>query len=151
MSSCDMCGSETELIHAVVEGVMLNVCENCARHGKVVKIAEKKPEPKIQFKSIEEEEVVVEDCASKIKEARERLNLKQEDLALNLAEKASLIHKIESNQLSPSIELAKKIQDFLNIKLVTKYKEPVKLKKLNFKDEKLTIGDLINIKKAKSK
>ena len=74
------------------------------------------------------------------------LNLKQEELAQKIAEKVSVIHKVESKHLRPSLALAKKLEHFLNIKLIEKYKEE-KTKTLDFTDSALTIGDLIKFKK----
>ena len=38
MPNCDMCGRENNLNQAIVEGSLLNVCDNCARFGKVILI-----------------------------------------------------------------------------------------------------------------
>lgn len=150
MSNCDLCGRRnTKLVEAIVEGTMLSVCENCTKFGNVIKIEQPKVENKtIQKIFIEEEkiEIVDLDYSSKIKKARENLNLKQEELAKKIAEKASTIQKLESGHLEPSISLAKKLEKNLNIKLIIEHKEKKEKKGINFRDENLTIGDLLKTK-----
>ena len=61
---------------------------------------------------------------------------------LNLNEKESFIAKLESGNLTPSLELAKKLEKYLNIKLIIKEKAeemPVNNKSKSM----MTIGDLL--------
>ena len=89
MPNCDLCGRDTEkLVDAIVEGAMLSVCENCSKFGHVIivkkpEVIEEKPEKKIIVEEKEELELIVPDCAEKIKKARENLSLKQKQLASN--------------------------------------------------------------------
>ena len=89
---------------------------------------------------------IVSDYSVKIKESREKLRLTQKELGEKIAEKESIIHKIESGLMEPSLKLAKKLESFLKIKLIEIYEED-KIKKIDFKSDKLTIGDLLNMKK----
>ena len=151
--SCELCGRKTELIDAIVEGSMLSVCKNCAKFGNVIEIqkprlTERPTERMILDLQEENEEYIVDDYAQKIKSARERLNLKQEQLALRIAERESVIHKIESGNMIPTIHLARKLGKFLNIELINPYKEPEKAK-MDLKDKEITIGDLIKLKRYK--
>ncbi len=154
MVLCDMCGKETDLVVALIEGTELNVCRGCAKHGSILRKlrSEKTFEKsrKIENQSIEPEEgfieKIVEDYGNIIKKAREKLNIKQEDFARKINEKVSLIHNLESGHHEPSIKVAQKIERFLRIKLV----ENNKIEKAEFnksKSEALTIGDLIKLKK----
>ncbi len=155
---CDMCGKETELFLAEIEGTQLKVCERCAKHGKVIKrVLVPRPTEKKETmilsqlqKEPEEEviQVIVHDFAKKIKDAREKLGLKQEDLAKKINERLSLIHQFERSHLEPEEKVAKKLEHFLNIKLVEEHKE--KHSPLSHsKSDSLTIGDTITIKKRK--
>lgn len=152
---CDMCGRTANLSKAIVEGSMLSVCDGCAKFGNVIaveKSAEKyKNETPAPVKLIHEEtEAIVTDFNLKIKKAREARNLTQERLAVAIAEKESVIHKLESRQMMPLIKLARKLEQFLHIILVTKIKEnknEERKKDVNLKDRALTIGDLIGMKK----
>ena len=149
--SCELCGRNNELVQAVVEGSMLNVCKECSKFGNVIAVQKTRPIIQSKIKKIIEEEIleiVKPDFSITIKEAREKLGLKQEELAKRLNEKESLMHKIESNSITPSISLARKLEKALGIKIVQVYREDEK-RKVNLKDESLTIGDLIKIKEKK--
>ncbi|MBT5739708.1 hypothetical protein HOI26_01285, partial [Candidatus Woesearchaeota archaeon] len=37
MSVCEMCGKDTSLLTATIESVEMQVCNSCARYGKVKK------------------------------------------------------------------------------------------------------------------
>jgi putative transcription factor len=151
MSSCEMCGSANATVKAKVEGSELKLCMNCAKYGKVISrvFTESHGTPKSQYKKPElpeKLEIVNEDFSEIIKKAREKLGLKQEELAQKIAEKESLIHHIESGQFTPSIDLAKKFEKFLKIKLVEEYKENHDSEKKKNSNE-VTIGDFIKIRK----
>src|SRR3989344_4793161 len=96
---CETCGKTTELFLTEVEGAKLKLCKNCGRYGKVIKRLkteqEVKREEKQESKKIkklilgqekEVMELIVEDYAQKIKDARAKTGLTQEDFA-----RASLI------------------------------------------------------------
>ena len=152
---CDMCGRTANLSRAIVEGSMLSVCDNCVRFGNVIEVekrAEKyKKEMQTPVKLVSEEtEAIVTDFNTRIKKAREAKNLTQEKLANAIAEKESVIHKLESRQMMPSIKLARKLEQFLHITIVTRLKEHnggERRKDVNLKDRELTIGDLIEMQK----
>jgi len=151
---CEMCGKGTELFKAVVEGIELKVCSNCGKFGKVtgkINIEPKRKKKKIELEEEEQPEIIqiiVEDYALRAKNAREKLGLKQEELAKKLNEKESVIHKIETGHYEPNLNLARKLEKFLKIKLVEE--EKIEKKKENTQStssEALTIGDLIKLKK----
>ncbi len=150
---CDMCGKEGELYKAKVEGVEMNVCDRCSKFGKVVKkvnveVAEAKKIFRREVKAEKEiVESVVEDCGVKIKKKREKMGLKQEELAQKIAEKESMVHKIESGKMMPSMKLAKKLERFLEIKLVEFEEEEESPIVPKGTGGGLTIGDMIKIKK----
>ena len=147
---CEMCGREGELIKVIVEGTMLSVCNKCSKFGNVIEV--KKPVVKeevrriVSIEPVEEMERIVDDCSEKVKKAREKLGLKQEELAKQIAEKESVVHKVETGSLKPNLKLAKKFGQFLKINLIEKYKEEKK-RNLDFRDSDLTIGDLVKMKK----
>ncbi|MBT6995377.1 TIGR00270 family protein [Candidatus Woesearchaeota archaeon] len=149
MAGCDMCGKERELVDAIVEGAVVQVCLDCSKHGSVVAINQPVVDKKIEFqKELESKpeyvDVIVEDFYKKIKGARERKSLNQEDLAQALAEKESVIHQLETGKLKPSFRLAKKLAVFLNIDLIESVESNKNIKKdVNLKSESVTIGDLL--------
>ena len=147
MGTCEMCGTEGELVDAIVEGTMLSVCRKCSRHGRVVTV-EKPVITEQRPKKIVIEEVsryVIDNYAILVKKARERRDWKQEDLAHQINEKESVIHKIESGHMKPDMNLAQKLEKTLGIVLIVQYEEP-KEKMVNLKDDALTIGDLVKLK-----
>lgn len=147
---CELCGKKAAKIDAIVEGTMLKVCENCSEYGKVIPI--KKPvireQTKLRVEREEPIETIVLDYADKIKKARESLDLKQEDVSKKIAEKQSVIHKIETGHLKPSLDLARKFERLFNIKLIEETKEK-QSKNLDFKNTKLTIGDILKLKRKR--
>ena len=151
-----MCGSSGKLYKAIVEGAELTVCHDCSKFGRVTGVIKqevsRKSKPKIdatyENKEPQKEimQIIVGNYAEKIKRKRESLGLKQEEFAKKINEKESLIQKIESGHFEPSIELAKKIEKFLRIKLIEEHEEKHE-KQTKSKTDSFTIGDLIKIKK----
>ena len=147
MVACDMCGKEKKLVNAVVEGTMLMVCGECAKFGNVVEITKPRIERNvIKVKKEDQIDVIDDNYAEKIRNAREKRGLKQDELAKAIAVKESLIHKFETGQMSPSVSIARKFEQFLRIKLISEHKEERIKKEINLKDEHLTIGDLLKLK-----
>lgn len=144
MVNCELCGKSGNLVKAIVEGSLLNVCEKCAKFGKVILIKQPQQVKEIRQKTTEIINIINPDYPKLVKEAREKFNLKQEELARKLDEKLSVIHKLETGHLQPTMLLAKKLEKELKITLIEVYQETNE--KLNLKDKALTIGDLINNK-----
>ena len=149
MAECELCGKTANLMPALVEDTKFLVCPSCAQHGtKLVEdIPPKNPTINKPIKREQQWSIFIEGFNLKVKNAREKLNLTQEDLAKKLNEKLSSIHKLESGHFTPPISLARKLENFLNITLVQEIKEDYKEKKIDFKGLGLTIGDLIKLKK----
>ena len=147
---CDMCGSIGKLYKTIVEDAQLNICHECSKLGKVIGVIKqdniKIEVPRNEYSQPETMQIIVNDYAEKIKRKRESLGLKQEDFAKKINEKESLIQKIESGHFEPSIVLAKKIGNFLKIKLIEDYQEEQE-KQTKTKTGSFTIGDFIKIKK----
>ena len=146
MANCDLCGKKTELINALVEGTMLSVCTNCSKFGNVVQLNKTKVNKQKVVEIDRYLDDISPDFAEKIKTAREKLNLKQEELALKVQEKLSVIQNLESGKIKPQILAARKLEKFLGIKLIETVHLP-ESNKLNVKDRALTIGDIINLEK----
>ena len=153
MAHCELCGKETELISVEIEGIEMSTCRNCAQHGQIKEIPQARSEvvqknfnkPGRPEPHLEVTESIISDYAQKIRKAREKLGLKQEDFAKKINEKESLLHKMETGEFEPSLPLARKLEKLLNIQLIEKVEE----KKLNIPKGSaggLTIGDLIKIK-----
>jgi putative transcription factor len=135
-----MCGKElASLLPVRIEGTVLQVCRDCARFGDNVKTGGKKQttaepsviqarldnrERRMQTRSVyetgEESIELVEDYSKRIKEAREKMGWKQEELAAKINERASIIHKLESGIMHPDDTLVRKVEKTLDIKLKEK-------------------------------
>ena len=152
---CELCGFEEKLYRVKIEGTELKVCRSCALHGVILgaveePAAKEKPKPAAQKSAAEEPiEIIVLGFSKKIKNKRESLGLSQKDFAKMISEKESVVHKLESSELTPSIELAKKIEKLLNIRLIEKYAESMRAASKKAAGEEVTIGDFIRIRKRK--
>lgn len=158
---CDMCGREQATLKASVEGTVLAVCSGCSKYGKIIgklatlatatTAATKKKEEKPAAE--EELEAVAANFGSLIKQKREELGRKQEDGFMKLEDfakmigvKESVLHKMETGTLKPSVEEAKRVGKVLGIKLVKKAEAVEDIVPQPKKDQ-LTLGDMIKIKK----
>lgn len=145
---CDMCGRAGELYRAIVEDVELNVCAGCSKFGKVMGAAGRE-EKKVQHHAAkgggEKIEMLIENFAGLIKSKREQSGLTQKEFAMRINEKESVVHKIETGGLEPTIQLARKLEKMLKIRLIEEHEETGE-KPEKAKVEGFTIGDFIRIK-----
>lgn len=152
MTTCELCGKESYLKRVRVEGTTMNVCPDCAGFGTVLEqpslVRQPKRKTARRIPELEEPtEGMVSNYGERVRKAREKRSLTQKRLAELIAEKESVIHKVESGHLEPDIKLAKKLEQFLKVKLMEEIKQDRRLpKRLEFNDKNLTIGDLIRIK-----
>lgn len=153
MKTCHVCGKEASVV-ATIEGAEVNVCEKCSKMGRVlgrIKTEETKKKPKtpsiIEVKP-ETEETVVRNYAERIRNAREKSGLTQEEFANALNEKLSVVRNAEQGKLVPDIKLAKKIEVKYGIKLVEIQQEE-KLKTSAEFSGTPTLGDIIQVKRRK--
>ena len=94
------------------------------------------------------EQDIVMNYGEKVRKAREEKDLTQEEVGKKINEKASVIHRIESEHMEPSISLAKKLGKELGIKLVGKENMKYKKKEEESKGDDVTLGDVADIKKS---
>jgi len=157
MGVCNLCGSKTErLFETMIEGASMNVCDNCAKLGKVIQEISQEPEETSEENMYVRESrfehnnkiinVLVPDYGRRVKNAREQKGFKQEKLANLLAIKESLLHNIESGHFEPNDELISKIEKYLHITL----QEQIEDKKVIIQHSEstpMTLGDMIKFKK----
>lgn len=154
MVMCDMCGVDSfRLNDIVVERTLLSVCDRCKGYGNSVNI--QKPiegvsTANVPRKIFVEENVpfVIEAAGKMIQSTREKRGLKQAQLAAMVGIKESAMHKIETSVIKPEIDVAKKLEKILDIKIIDTYDDSEKSKNVNLDDENLTVGDLIKFKKS---
>ena len=153
LPSCDMCGKQESLVKALIEGVEMNVCRGCASFGKVISAQSlfgrargsmNATKPRIP----EVVECIVEEYALKIKQAREKRKLTQEEFAKMLNVHESLLRNIEAGKQKPAFDLARKLEKQLDIVLVEKVTEEENLEKQQRSAKgSMTIGDMLLLKK----
>jgi len=114
---CEMCGKESPLVRANIEGVTLSVCKKCGDMGKVFTPPTARAAP-VRAVRNEPQLDIVADFSTRIRTAREKLGLSQQEFALKLNERESMLRNLESGSLRPSIELARKLERLLHIALV---------------------------------
>ncbi|MBW2982743.1 multiprotein bridging factor aMBF1 [Candidatus Woesearchaeota archaeon] len=157
MTTCDMCGTEKgPFYNAKVEGTDMRVCQNCKRYATEARqVREPQPQKKKKKRTTPEKEpepeqeergeiiqIITPQYSTRVKNAREKRGLKQEQLAQQLAEKESLLHAIESGKHEPSMKLARKLEKKLSITLVEHHEEK-RPKNEQRRTGPVTIGDLI--------
>ena len=151
--NCDLCGKTSEsLAKAIIEGVSLDVCNDCAKFGKIISLP-KRPSPKEQHMQIqkreerrEKTELIAEDYPEIIKKKRESMGLTQKDFAIKINEKETVVSKLEAGSFTLPLPLARKLEKILGVKLVENYEEKHESVKTS-KHEGFTLGDFIKIKK----
>jgi putative transcription factor len=160
---CEMCGKKVTFCKKVtIEGVVLEVCSECAKFGIEAKkeppkevlgpkpviaqrleVREKRTRPKDVLEKVEKEDLV-EDYASRIRSARERAGMTQKELAMKINERVTILSKIESAQMRPDEKIIGKLQKELGVTLKEKIPEVVASKEAS--RPSLTLADLIKMK-----
>lgn len=114
-----------------IDGAVMIVCGNCVKLGRpvggpVVRDARptflqqaRRPAPVASSPEYE----VDPDYNLKIRQAREKLGLSQEDLGKMLNEKPSLIRMVESKKLKPDMVLTRKLMHYLKVNLLVPLSE----------------------------
>ena len=149
---CELCGKKGEMYRAVVEDSQMTVCNACSKYGhvtgKVRQVVEVKKKPK-QAKE-EPVEVVVSNFGELLRKKREQAGMSQKEFARKIAEKESILHKMETGSLVPTMETARKLERMLSLKLVEEITEEAsgERKKDN---QVMTLGDFVTIKTRKKK
>ena len=122
--------------------MILRVCRNCVSLGEELPTVIKEKQKRPAIETFETEKRLIQKFNLILKQARERRNLTQEELAGKLSEKVSVIKRIEEGWEPPS-GIIKKLERFFSIKLIEEVKEEgIKSKG---EEKKLTIGDVVEI------
>ncbi len=158
---CELCGKAIsgKPTKIRIEGVVLLVCSDCARKYSefIVKRPQARaPRPTRRLKrtslSYEPQYDIVEDYSERIKEAREMLGLTRELLARELGEKESVIRRLEAGSLVPTIDMARRLERLLRIKLLVPkgYEEEPSITTRSVRPE-LTLGDIVVIRERRER
>jgi len=91
-----------------------------------------------------EEFEYVDDFGSLVRSARERMGLSQEEFAKLIKEKVTAIRKIEQGELHPPLELARRLERVLKIRIVeTSPEEPSQGASKSLAAGGITLGDIM--------
>lgn len=88
------------------------------------------------------------DYAQRVRRAREEMGLTQEVLASYVGEKESVIRRIEMGKLKPTMELARRLEQVLKVKLLERVEEPIGASQPRGRVEVL-LGDVVVIKERR--
>ncbi len=119
---CDICGKTPVRAQILVEGAKLLACAGCMRSGKILHRFEETDQGPVipQSQPVETVEEISEGYGKTIRNARERLKLPLSVVAERIRESESFLHAIENERLVPTIDVARKLEKELGIKLVEK-------------------------------
>ncbi len=136
-AACEVCGSPLRASpnRVEIDGAVMIVCNNCSRLGKPLGPAFQ-PQARVSpvqhalramtqrpIQPIEVEFEVDPEYNLKIRQAREKLGLSQEQLGQLLNEKPSVIRMVESKKLKPDLTLTRKFMHQLKINLLVSLSE----------------------------
>jgi putative transcription factor len=162
---CEMCGRKAAEAVGSVEGTELRLCADCTKYGKDVRelqipvpenikkkaaAAAVTAQAAAQQKAVKAEQkkfVITEGYASIVRNSRQKAGLTQKVLAAKIAEKETIIHKIETGHDAPSIALARKLEKFFGIRLIEIVTDGVYSQKGH--NPALTVGDIMKLRDRK--
>lgn len=171
MVTCEICGRECYSTKEIsLEGAILQACNRCAELGKPVPRV-KQPSsrsssiprtrshsvprsssagryPSTRSRPQRRELVPVEDFTKLIRKAREQRGMAQKDVARQLHERTSVITKVESGKMAPTISLVRKLERLFKLTLLEEA-ESVDLSP-GTSQSSATLGDVVQIKRKKS-
>jgi putative transcription factor len=157
---CEVCGRKIwgKPLTTVIEGTEMKTCKQCGRFGREAKtwsrLPKREPAGRVSLpkkrrpysRRLPEIEVVA-NYSSIIRRAREAKKLTQEELGKRINEKVSVIARLEAGKMTPSVEIARKLERALDIKLLEEVSEEEDFAVSSGASGELTIGDIIKIKK----
>lgn len=170
MPTCEICGRECRSTREIsLEGAELFACNRCAELGDPVHrpkpaVGHPSTVPKTRPTSIprstsalrpshrprpqSRELVAVDNFSQLIRKAREQQGMSQKDVAGKLHERTSIIAKLESGKLTPTINLARKLERLFKLTLLEEA-ESIDLSPVTSQSS-TTLGDVVEIRRKKS-
>lgn len=155
---CEMCGSliRGKPFKALVDGAEMILCATC--YNKLMKSGRALPAPerKIETKKVEkikktskpiDQLEIIEGFGEEIRKGREAKGWTQAVLAQKLRISEAMLKKIESEKVKPSLDLAKKIEQILKIKILqpVEFDEEGEGKGSSF--DNVTFGDVVFVRR----
>ena len=165
--NCEICGNKVigKPSRVVIEGSKLVACSKCSEFSEKSWESEfqrsqitRTIKPSSMFKDSRrnlskspsknlEDYEITENFSESLQKGRTKMRISQEELAKLLKEKLSVIQKIESGKIAPSLKLSREIEHLLKIKLLTTEKPNIDYDPNKELSSDLTIGDVFQYKK----
>jgi putative transcription factor len=173
--NCDICGRQIygKPNRIVVEGAIMSACQSCASLGTPYQ--ERKPAPVVRTvatvrakplvslhpvpprpadrqipREIQELDLT-DNYPQIIQKARRKHELSQEELAMKVKERLSIIQKIELGKMVPDTRLARTLEHVLRVKLLVPRSEPPAPKLSSGATKEITLADVARIRKREGK
>ncbi len=163
---CELCGAEvpwTKLV--MVEGAAVNVCQKCERFSSAPAVKTKDGEvllPDVAERldtrdrrrkerdiyEVTGEKELALDYSDRIRNARQKMGMSQEDLGKLINEKKGVIVNLENGSMAPNEKLIPKLERTLRISLREVVQSAGELKKADY-SRGLTLGDFVKVKEKK--
>ena len=128
----------------------MRTCGTCSKFGVQIARREQKKQATSKYPHAREEKTIecVENYGEAIRNARQKSGLTQEELGKLINEKMSVIARLETKKMVPTVELARKLEKALDIQLLEELEEE-KITGIRAPAGELTLGDVIKIRKGK--
>lgn len=133
---CEICGAvlHSPANRVEIDGAVMLVCNRCARLGTpVASPPGNRPAPLnpmqaamravSQPSKMEPQYELDPDYHTKVRQAREKLGLSQDELGKQINEKPSVIRHVETKKLQPDPVLTRKLMHFLKLNLLVSSSE----------------------------
>ena len=153
---CELCGTEAQLEATRIAGSTLRACPACAGSGRkateretlgqqvwVAQALAKRAHRQRAREDELPERVLVADCGSRVRNARQQRGWDHARLAQEAAEKKSIIAAVEAGHHHPAEKLLRKLERLLGIRLTEDAEGEGQASAGGRKAEALTMGDLL--------
>lgn len=149
---CDICGKGPVRAQILLEGARMLACGRCMHSGKILHRFDDEGsiKPRPAPATVGGGEEIIEGYGRIIRSAREKAGIPVAVVAERIKEKENYLKAIEQERFMPTIEVARKLEKELNIKLVEKVEKtvaPSTSGKAGFSEP--TLADMIEKKKGK--
>lgn len=152
---CDICGKSPVRAQIQIEGAKLLACGSCMRGGKVLHrfddMGEQVERP-LPPSAVETTEEITEGFGKIIRNAREKSGLPLAVIAERVREKESYLQALEHERFMPTVEVARKLEKELGVRLVEKSQSvagPAASGPKSYTPP--TLADMVEVKKKKDK
>jgi len=164
---CEVCGRQIigEPHRVIIERAKMTTCSSCAKLGS----AEWNPEPASRISpttgsfsiprpafikkrataAVSEDIVVAEGYGSLVRRAREKAGLSHEELGRRIAERVSVLKKIENEKMVPDQKVSEKLEHTLGVKLMVPLVVPKVPPASVPMSRGVTLGEIAELKDAK--